>query len=198
MRTGPPALLPILRSQVQGELLALLYLHPEVEYSLTEAARQLGVSVKAVHKEASRLLLAGLVKDARRGNVRLLRAETNTPLYRPLSDLLSLTYGPEPVLSELIGRLSGIDAAYIYGSWAARYQGEQGPPPNDVDVMIVGDVDANEIFRISEQAEARLLRPVNIQRVRPAVWRDRSSRFAEAVRSGPLVELKLEPGSHAA
>lgn len=198
MRTGPPALLPILRSQVQGELLALLYLHPEVEYSLTEAARQLGVSVKAVHQEASRLLLAGLVKDARRGNVRLLRAETNTPLYRPLSDLLSLTYGPEPVLSELIGRLSGIDAAYIYGSWAARYQGEQGPPPNDVDVMIVGDVDANEIFRISEQAEARLLRPVNIQRVRPAVWRDRSSRFAEAVRSGPLVELKLEPGSHAA
>jgi DNA-binding transcriptional ArsR family regulator len=198
MRTGPPALLPILRSQVQGELLALLYLHPEVEYSLTEAARQLGVSVKAVHHEASRLVLAGLVKDARRGNVRLLRAETNTPLYRPLSDLLSLTYGPEPVLSELIGRLSGIDAAYIYGSWAARYQGEQGPPPNDVDVMIVGDVDANEIFRISEQAEARLLRPVNIQRVRPAVWRDRSSRFAEAVRSGPLVELKLEAGSHAA
>jgi DNA-binding transcriptional ArsR family regulator len=198
MRTGPPALLPILKSQVQGELLALLYLHPEVEYSLTEAARQLGVSVKAVHQEASRLVLAGLVKDARRGNVRLLRAETNTPLYRPLSDLLSLTYGPEPVLSELIGRLSGIDAAYIYGSWAARYQGEQGPPPNDVDVMIVGDVDANEIFRISEQAEARLLRPVNIQRVRPAVWRDRSSRFAEAVRSGPLVELKLEPGSHAA
>jgi DNA-binding transcriptional ArsR family regulator len=198
MRTGPPALLPILRSQVQGELLALLYLHPEVEYSLTEAARQLGVSVKAVHQEASRLVLAGLVKDARRGNARLLRAETNTPLYRPLSDLLSLTYGPEPVLSELIGRLSGIDAAYIYGSWAARYQGEQGPPPNDVDVMIVGDVDANEIFRISEQAEARLLRPVNIQRVRPAVWRDRSSRFAEAVRSGPLVELKLEAGSHAA
>ena len=29
MRTPPPALLPLLRSQVQGELLALLYLHPD-------------------------------------------------------------------------------------------------------------------------------------------------------------------------
>jgi predicted nucleotidyltransferase len=198
MRTTPPALLPLLRSQVQGELLALLYLHPDAEYSLTEAARHLGVSVKAIHQEASRLVQAALVKDSRRGNVRLLRAETNTPLYRPLSDLLSLTYGPQPVLSDLIGRLDRVDEAYIYGSWAARYHGEQGPPPKDVDVMIVGDVDADELFRVSEEAEACLLRPVNIQRVRPAVWRNRSSRFVEAVRSGPLVALKLEAGSHAA
>jgi hypothetical protein len=37
MRSAPSALLPILRSQVARDLLALLYLHPEAEYSLTEA-----------------------------------------------------------------------------------------------------------------------------------------------------------------
>lgn len=31
MRSPPSALLPILRSQVAGDLLALLYLHPEAE-----------------------------------------------------------------------------------------------------------------------------------------------------------------------
>jgi hypothetical protein len=44
----------LLRSRAQGDLLALLYLDPEREYSLTEAALLIGVSVKTVHTEASR------------------------------------------------------------------------------------------------------------------------------------------------
>ena len=93
MRTPSPPLLPLLRSRAQGDLLALLYLHPEREYSLTEAARLIGVSVKTVHSEASRLVEAGFAADSRRGNVRLLRAATGTPVSRPLTDLLAATYG---------------------------------------------------------------------------------------------------------
>lgn len=198
MRTAPPALLPLLRSQVQGQLLALLYLHPGADYSLTEAAGHLGVSVKAVQREATRLVAAGLVKDSRRGNVRLLEASTGTPLFRPLFDLLAVTYGPVPVLSDLLGSLDGVEAAYLYGSWAARFRGEQGPPPNDVDVLVVGDVDADELFRVAQDAEARLDRPVDLRRVRLSVWRDESSRFIQAVRSGPLVELELRSEGDAA
>src|SRR6266566_2131123 len=54
MRSGPPPLLPLLRSRVQGNLLALLYLHPDRDHSLTEAAALVGASVKTVHTEASR------------------------------------------------------------------------------------------------------------------------------------------------
>jgi len=89
-----PPLLPLLRSRVQGDLLALLYLRPDREYSLTEAAARIGASVKAVHQEASRLVDAGLLVDRRLGNLRLLRAATDTPLSRPLTDLLAVTYGP--------------------------------------------------------------------------------------------------------
>ncbi|MGH3297436.1 MAG: hypothetical protein ACRDP7_37150 [Trebonia sp.] len=55
MRSAPSALLPILRSQVAGNLLALLYLHPEDEYSLTEAAGAIGANLPAVHYEVSKL-----------------------------------------------------------------------------------------------------------------------------------------------
>ena len=68
MRTPPPALLPLLRSHVQGELLALLYLHPDGEYSLTDAAKHIGVTPRAVHAEASRLVAGGLIADRRVGN----------------------------------------------------------------------------------------------------------------------------------
>lgn len=95
MRTGPPPLLPLLRSQVQGNLLALMYLHPDQEFSLTDAAARVDASVKAVHQEVSRLVAAGLLSDRRVGNLRMVRSVTNSPLTQPLTDLLAVTYGPE-------------------------------------------------------------------------------------------------------
>jgi hypothetical protein len=50
-------------------LLALQFLHPEREHSLTEAAALTGVSIKTIHTEASRLVAAGFVSDSRRGSV---------------------------------------------------------------------------------------------------------------------------------
>lgn len=193
MRTPPPALLPLLRSQVQGDLLALLYLHPDQEYSLTEVARHAGVSTKAVHYEASRLIGGGLVLDRRVGNTRLLRAASDTPLSQPLTDLLAVTYGPLPVLTDALRSVAGVEQAYIYGSWAARHSGESGPMPADVDVLVVGTADPDDLEDISRRVEPRLKREVNIRRIRPAVWESQATDdpFLESVRSRPLVRLDL-------
>jgi len=195
MRSGPPPLLPLLRSRVQGDLLALLYLHPDRDYSLTEAAVLIGASVKTVHTEASRLIAAGFIRDSRRGNVRLLRAVTGTPVSRPLTDLLAVTYGPLPVLNDLLADVEGITHAFIYGSWAARYLGEPGPIPGDVDVLVVGTADPDDLDEIARAAQNRLGRPVDIRRVRPAAWAapDPADPFLASVRERPLVELHV-PG----
>jgi hypothetical protein len=88
---------------------------------------------------ATRLVGAGLPTDRRVGNVRLLRAATDTPLSRPLTDLLAVTYGPLPVLTDALAAVPGVERAFIYGSWAARYRGEPGPVPDDVDVLASDD-----------------------------------------------------------
>lgn len=196
MGTRVSALLPILRSRVQGDLLALLYLHPDAEYSLTDVAKAINASVKAVHVEATRLVTAGLVADARRGNVRLLRAAQDTPLARPLTDLLAVTYGPLPVLTDLLSGVPGIRDAFIYGSWAARYHGEPGPVPADVDVLVVGSVDRDDLHDLAEDAEQDLARPVSIQRVSPQAWDtpDPADPFLRSVRERPVVELTLRAG----
>ena len=196
MRTPSPPLLPLLRSRAQGDLLALLYLHPERAYSLTEAARLIGVSVKTVHSEASRLVAAGFAADSRRGNVRLLRAETGTPVSRPLTDLLAVTYGPLPVLTDLLAGQPGVSAAFIYGSWAARYSGEPGPVPADVDVLVVGTADRDNLDDVARAAQDRLGRPVNIRRITAAAWAepDPGNAFLASVRQRPVIELPLDNG----
>src|SRR5579859_1485806 len=153
MRSAPSALLPILRSQVAGELLALLYLHLEDEYSLTEAANAIGANLNAVHYEAAKLSEGGLISTRKRGNLRLIKAVADSPLTRPLTDLLAVTYGPLPVLTDLIADVEGISEAYIYGSWAARYRGEPGPVPVDVDVLVVGTPDLDGLDEVAEKAQ---------------------------------------------
>lgn len=192
MRTKPPALLPLLRSQLQGELLALTYLHPDREYSLTDAAARVGASVKAVQQEASRLVEAGLLADRRVGTARLVRA-AESPIQRQLTDLLAVTYGPLPVLSQALRDVPGVDRAFIYGSWAARYDGEPGPVPADVDVLVVGAARRDDLDEVARRAEPTLGRMVNIRRVRPATWdaADSTDSFLATVRSRPLVEVPV-------
>src|SRR6185369_7191709 len=138
-------LLPILRSPLLGELLAWLFLHPEVNCSVTELARQFKVSPATVSREVSHLSVAGLVHEERRGNMRLVKADLSNPLAGPLTELLTLTYGPAAVLADLLPQVDGVDEAYIYGSWAARYAGVAGPPPRDVDVLVVGEADDEDL-----------------------------------------------------
>lgn len=189
MRTPPPALLPILRSHVQGEILAFLYLHPDEEYSLTSIAALIGTSPKTVHHEVSRLVPAGLLTDRTIGRTRLVRANTDTPLSRPLTDLLTVTYGPVPVLEDELAGITGIDQAFVYGSWAARHNGKPGPIPNDVDVLVVGTADLDELDDAARRASRTLRRPVNIRRVTADAFQRSDDPFLTEVRSRPTVEL---------
>lgn len=190
----PSRLLPLLRSQTQGDLLALLYLHPQLEYSLTEIARRIGVSTPGVHHEVTRLLDAGFVADRRVGNTRLVRANVNTVVAEPLTQLLAVTYGPLPVLHDLLTDEPQVDEAFIYGSWAARYLGAPGPVPADVDVLIVGAADSDRLDDIARAASEALHREVSIRRARREAWAraragDGGQPFLDTVAQGPLVPL---------
>jgi predicted nucleotidyltransferase len=193
MENNPSWLLPLLPSRATGALLALLYLHPDRDYSLTEAGALIGASPKVMHTEADRLVAAGLVREARRGRARLLRAETGGSVSRALTDLLAVTYGPLPVLTDLLSEISGVEQAYIYGSWAARYLGEPGPVPHDVDVLVIGTADADDLYDAARKAERRLEREVNINLISARYWEtpDPADSFMKHVRERPLVKLEL-------
>ena len=48
-----------------------------------------------------------------------MQAETDTVVFAPLAALMAVTFGPVPVLRELLAPIEGIREAHIYGSWAA-------------------------------------------------------------------------------
>ncbi|MFJ1756578.1 ArsR family transcriptional regulator [Kitasatospora sp. NPDC088134] len=196
MKMPAPSLLALFRSQLQGDLLALVLLHPDRSWTLTDLAKELGASHTAVLREADRLVGAEILSEERVGRTRVISARTDTVLYRPLCDLLLATYGPMPRLSSLLSGLDGIDEAYIYGSWAARHSGVPGPIPADVDVLVIGRPDPDELFDLAARASRELFREVNVHRVTPEAWASPSDEpFLTSVRERPLVRLQLHEES---
>jgi DNA-binding transcriptional ArsR family regulator len=185
-------LLPLLRSELQGQLLSWLFLHPEAEFSLVELASRYGVSPSTITREGDRFVDAGLLAERRQGNLRLLRARMDTVVAGPLAELLAVTFGPTAVLGELLAVVPGVEEAYIYGSWAARYRGQPGDVPRDVDVLVIGDADEDDLYEVSRNAERTIGREVNIRRVSQQLWQaSHDDPFLTAVRSRPLVPLDL-------
>ncbi|MGZ8705081.1 MAG: winged helix-turn-helix domain-containing protein [Aeromicrobium sp.] len=160
MRSDGPALLPVFRSQHQAELLTWLMLHPDHEYGVTELAARLDVPLSTLHREVVRLDEAGLVTSRALGRNRLIRANAGHPAAAALTQLLEVTFGPKVVVAEEFA-VPGAKLVMIFGSWAARYAGQAGPPPHDIDVLVVGKVDRPDLYDAADRAHARLGIEVN-------------------------------------
>lgn len=193
-RGSPPPLLPLLRSKLQAEVLTLILLGPEQEWSLTGLASHAGVSVSSVQREVDRAEQAGVVSSRRLGSTRLVKA-ADSPLTGPLTELLLRSFGPRQVLAEELVGVEGIEAAYLFGSWAARYAGEAGRAPADLDVLVIGAPDRDDLDDAAQRAEGRLAREVNVTIRSAAWWREGTDGFHADVIRRPLVPLFSEEGT---
>jgi DNA-binding transcriptional ArsR family regulator len=185
MRSDGPALLPVFRSQHQAELLTWLLLHPGTEHSVTELAAHLGVPLSTLHREIVRLDAAGLVTSRTQGRNRLVRAATDHPAADALARLLEITFGPKVVIAEEFD-LPGVQRVIIFGSWAARYAGQAGLPPHDVDVLVVGSVERAALYDAADRAQARLGIEVNPVARTPQQWDDPDGPLVTQIQASPL------------
>ncbi|MEO8518929.1 MAG: ArsR family transcriptional regulator [Dermatophilaceae bacterium] len=188
MRSEAPALMPIFRSQHQAALLAWLFLHPENEYTLTDLAKRLGVPLTTLQREAQRLVSAGILRDRTLGRSRLLRANLSNRAGAPLTQLLEVTFGPETVIGEEFD-LANAARVLIYGSWAERYHGTAGPPPNDVDVLVVGSLERADVYDAADRAQARLGMQVNPVIRTPEQWADDADSLVLQIKASPNVDV---------
>ena len=190
MKTPAPTLSPILRSNAQGDLLAVLFLNPDDEFSLSDLVRRVGALPATVHREIQRLVDSDILTDRMVGRSRLVRVNAQHSLHAPLRELLLLTYGPKVHLEAMVADLPGVEEAYIYGSWAARYGGESGPTPRDVDVLVVGSTARHALNSMAREAELALHREVNVTRVSPEEWQQAQTPFVATLKSRPLVAIE--------
>jgi DNA-binding transcriptional ArsR family regulator len=191
-RGATPSLLPILRSRQQGEILTALLGDPSSEVSLASLTERLRLPYPSVHREIERAEQAGLVVSRRLGNLRLVRANPDSPYYAGLADVLLKAFGPPAAIGAELQGVAGIEDAFIFGSWAARYHEQQGPRPvGDIDLLVLGDPDRDSLYEATARAAARLGREVQVT-IRKRGWLTTGTgTFHDTVTSRPLVAVPL-------
>jgi predicted nucleotidyltransferase len=189
MRSQGPALLPVFRSQHQAELLTWLFLHADQEYGVTDLAERLRVPLSTLHAEVVRLDEAGLISSRTLGRNRLIRANTAHSAAKALTELLEVTFGPRVVIAEEFD-FAGAKQVAIFGSWAARYAGQGGPSPRDVDVLVVGRVDRADVYEAADRAQARLGLEVNPVVRSVNEWDDSADALVSQIKASPYTVVR--------
>lgn len=183
-------LLPILRSRQQGEILAWLLDEPDREVSLTELSQRLDVPGSSVYREVDRAERAGLVVSRRVGRTRLVRANSQSRFFVPLRLLLVMSFGVPERLARALRGVSGVETAYVFGSWAARYRNVPGQRPvGDIDLLVLGDPDRDAVYRSVTNVEPELGYPVQVT-FQTGDWLETGAdSFHDTVVSRPLVQI---------
>lgn len=196
MRTSAPAAAPIFRSDQQLRILAVLFDHRGVELSISELARASEVAIGTASREAERLEAHGMLRSRNVGRSRFVSANWDLAWADSLADILAHTAGLPYRLSVALGDVSGVQKAFVYGSWAARRAGEVGPPPRDIDLLVVGTADVDDLRRALRPLEQELSVEINPVVVSEDEWSGSDSPLLTELRSRPLFELDLTDGPH--
>ena len=189
--TIEPSLLPVLRSRGQAEILCAVLTNPNREWTLSELAKVSGQSLPTVQREIERAEAAALVESRRLGRQRLVKAGPS-PIAIMLANLLLMSYGPRFVIAEEFADIKGIVHLFIFGSWAARYEGVEGFPPQDIDVLVIGNVDYSEVTNASIAASKKLQIDVNPSIQSHTWWKNKTgSGFRKEIDRRPIVEIEV-------
>ena len=189
--TVEASLLPILRSRGQAEILCAVLANPNREWTLGELAKVSGQSLPTVQREVERAELAALVESRRMGRQRLVKTGPSQ-IAIMLANLLLWSYGPKFVIAEEFAGIKGIDRLFIFGSWAARYHGVDGYPPQDLDILVIGDANLSDVFRAAHAASNKLQLEVNPKLFSHTWWENKTgSGFRMEIERRPIVEIEV-------
>ncbi len=179
----------MLRSETQGALLSALTIADHQGATITELAEIMDVDPSTALREVDRLEAAGILVTRRVGRSRVVDLNDESPLVGPLRELVLRALGPIPLLREAVTGVSGVERAFVFGSWAATALGEHGGTVSDIDLLIIGSPDRDEVLDAVLVVEHRLGRPVDVTFRTATEWADTADPLVSTVRSRPMVEL---------
>jgi DNA-binding transcriptional ArsR family regulator len=152
------SLASILLPEYRRRVLGLLLLHPEEALHGREIARRTGLPAGTVTRELTKLAEVGLLQRERRGNQRVYRANTSSPVFNELAGILRKTSGLADVLAQALAPVAPkLRVAFIFGSIA---QGRESAG-SDVDLILIGDLGFSQAVELLHAAQATLGREVN-------------------------------------
>lgn len=173
------------------EILGILFAEG-AERTISELATRLNVHTTTVSREVQRLADAGIVSIRSVGRTKVVSANWSASWAPELTALLDKTIGPLALLARELSAVTGIESAYVFGSWAARHSGISGPPPRDIDVVVIGKASTVKVAAAATRVARRVGVDVNPIVISSDNWASpEQGSVLDQIRTGPLVEVPI-------
>lgn len=198
--SGDP-LARVLASRALAHLILYFVLHPDAVPHFRALQRVTGISSRSLQHELARLEGLGVLMREPDGRLMRFRRAGDHPRWFVLRDLVREFAEPRALLRTALVEVPGIEAAFIYGSFA---RGDMHAE-SDIDIFALGDslksLDTRlTLTRGTLEAAMLLNREVNVTRyTREKLEARRDDGFLSAVLAGPKTwlvgdETVLQPG----
>jgi predicted nucleotidyltransferase len=152
------ALSDVLFGQIRGGVLALLYGQAGKSFYVRQIARHVNASVGAVQRELEKLAEVDLIVRTPIGNQVFYQVNQRNPVFVEMRALVSKTVGVFDILRSALEPLAErVAIAFVYGS-VARHEEKAA---SDIDLMIIGNAELDDVLACMSGAETKLGRAVN-------------------------------------
>ena len=141
----------------RAELLRLLITNPERSFYMQEIGRILGKKPGVFQRTLNNLVSEGIVESEHKANARYFKANKHYSLYKEMKSIVFKTIGVEASLKAELEQISGIQFAFIYGSYAKGKENYL----SDIDLVIIGKPDEDELIKKLDRLEEKLQREIN-------------------------------------
>ena len=158
MSTQSRLLSDLLFGQIRGGVLALLYGWADKAFYVRQIARHLHASPGSVRRELEKLAAVDLIVRTSLGNQVFYQVNRHHPVFAEMRALVNKTVGIFNTLTSALEPIAKrVTVAFVYGS-IARQEERSG---SDIDLMIVGNIELDEVLVRLAEAETALGRAVN-------------------------------------
>ncbi len=144
------------KSKITQKVLSYFFLNIDSEMYLNEITRKFDVDRANLSRKLTEWEEDGILIKTKRGNLSLYKINKKYPMLSEMKKIIQKSFGIEGELKKALKLVSGINKAYIFGSYAS----DKLRVESDIDLLLVGSHNAliaqKEVVKIQKKFDREI------------------------------------------
>jgi predicted nucleotidyltransferase len=175
-------------SRLRSKVLGWFFTHVDERFFVRQLKSLLNEDPTNLSRELSRLESLSILVSEREGRQKYFRVNKGSPFFEEMKGLILKTAGVAGVIKTALERIGGIKYAFVYGSFAKN----QEKTESDVDLIVIGKANLDEIEDALSKGEGQLGRSINLTFYSTREFREKiesKDSFVRTVLTNPKIML---------
>ncbi|MDO8668212.1 MAG: nucleotidyltransferase domain-containing protein [bacterium] len=180
-------LLKLTKSKTRKKILQLFFADDNKKYYPRQLEKILELPVSNIHRELTALERSGILSKEKIANSVFYYPNKESAIFKDFKNIVFKTIGIEGTLREELEKIKGVARAFIFGSFAKNEEDSF----SDVDLMVIGDVNEDELIQKVSKLESLFNREINYH-----LWgenefkkKSKTESFIQSILAGRIIEL---------